>query len=164
VSKIVVADRCGRIRWEVPATTTFPLAVTFGDDLIVEDSKMEGGIIATALRRFSADGTLIAGPVAVETVASGVVGSDDTIYFVTCPDQQAFLVARDASFAPLWTLDLGPGVCPEEFVLGPGGIFYFTRQSPTSSELGAAQTTSAGPAPGWSRWDHNAAGNRWLDR
>jgi hypothetical protein len=162
-TETVVTDPCGRIRWKVPSTTTFPLAVTFGDDLIVEDQSANAAQVEISLRRISATGTLEAGPVESEPVAEGVVGADDTLYLVSCPASGPILIARDASLAPLWTLPLGAGGCPDEYVLGPGGVFYFVRQGSASANLTAVQTTSPGPAIGlWSRWNHNAEGNRWL--
>jgi hypothetical protein len=159
-----VTDRCGNFRWRVPGDHAIPLAITFDDDLIVMDRTPTGmpspNNYSFALRRFSKDGALLAGPVAVSDQFCGnsFVGSDDTFYYAGGASDGYRLRAFDSSLNQLWTIPFP--FCPNAAVLADGGVIFAAR----TGQFAAVQTTSPGPARvSWAqaagRDDH---ATRWL--
>jgi outer membrane protein assembly factor BamB len=64
----VVLDHCGKLRWRVPGDFSWPVAISFADDLITQDREPSGsGGHTQTIRRFSKDGALLAGPVSTDS-------------------------------------------------------------------------------------------------
>jgi hypothetical protein len=166
VSDTVVFDSCGRTRWHVPGNYSWPLAISFGDDLIVRDkTPAGGGTYAYAVRRFTRDGVLAAGPVS-KTICAAVaeVGSDDTLHFVVQDASGTSVIALDSSLNDIWSVPLGHVGCPTAAVLNSDGKLFIASDQGTQPTLFAVQTTSPGPAPvSWSRTiARDNAGTSWL--
>jgi hypothetical protein len=163
-SDVSVYDTCGSFRWSVPGDYAVPLAITFDDDLIVMDRTPSGaGADSFALRRFSKDGELRAGPVPISDQACGstFVGSDDTFYYVgyvpSGPSQGYRLWALDSSLDQKWVIPFP--FCPEAAVLADDGRIFAVR----TGQVAAVQTTSPGPARvSWGQIGRDARATRWL--
>jgi hypothetical protein len=165
-TEVDVLDTCWRRRWQVPGNYAVPLAVTFGDDLIVTDRIPNGQSAPLnhdyALRRFSKDGVLLAGPVSVPDQFCGraFVGADDTFYFIGGSSDGYRLRAYDSSLSQLWTTPFPH--CPDAALLNADGKVFTARG--LDATLAAIQTTSPGPAA--VSWSHavgrNARGTQWL--
>jgi hypothetical protein len=168
-SETQVFDPCGRPRWKVPGSFSRPVAIGFDDQLVVRDRVPMGTGFAESVRKFSADGALIAGPESTGSVAGGVLGADDVLYLLVCSrspstfDTKVTLEARDSSLKTKWMVDVPSSVCPAELALAPGGIVY-TVANGSPSQLLAVQTKSPGPAPvAWSRrFGKDETGNMWI--
>ena len=163
-SEVSIYDKCGNFRWRVPGNYVVPLAITFDDDLIVMDRMPTGAPspndYAFALRRFSKDGSLRAGPVPVAEQFSGTsgVGADATIYYTTWSAAENRLIAFDSSLNQLWSIPFP--FCPDAAVLAEGGKIFAARMGPG---LAAVQTTSPGPARvSWGQTGRDARATRWL--
>jgi hypothetical protein len=160
----VVLDPCGKLRWRVPGNFSWPVAISFADDLIVQDREpTDSGGHTQTIRRFSSAGALVAGPVPTDFLYWPLVGADDALIAVACMGAQTAVVAFDAMLKPLWTVPLSASGCPAATVLGPTGILYVAWAG-SSPRVIAVQTTSPGPAPvGWGRYfGGNAGGTFWL--
>lgn len=163
----IILDRCGKLRWRVPGQYGNPIAITFNDDLIVRDLVRSGNTYISSMRRFSRDGSLLAGPVSVEWPIHAYVGADDTLYLVTC-DQlggtKSSLIALGPSLQQVWKLQLPDGGCSTNGVLNQDGrLFTFTIVGGQEAVL-AIQTTSPGVAPvSWPIYGHrDARSTGWL--
>jgi len=161
-TEVDIHDSCGRFRWRVPGDHAIPLAITFDDDLIVMDrAPTGGGQHSFALRRFSRDGALVAGPVSVPDTFCGraFVGADDTFYYTGGASDGYRLRAFDSSLKPLWTVPFP--YCSDAAVLNSDGKIFTANG--TGGKLAAVQTPSPGPAPvSWSQVDRDARATRWL--
>jgi outer membrane protein assembly factor BamB len=158
-SRTVVLDECGRLRWTVPQSFSLPIAITYDGDLIVQDGQGNG---TRDLRRFDADGHLLAGPVSLDRPVATSVGADDVLHVITCRSDHAKLVALGPDLQEKNAVDLGAGGCPAAAVLGPSGILYYVREG-TPGELSAIQTTSPGPGRvSWSQPGGNASATAWI--
>lgn len=161
-----IVDTCGNFRWRVPGDHAVLLAITFDDDLIVMDrTPLGGGRRSFALRRFSKDGVLVAGPVSVsdQFCGSSFVGADDTFYYVgytpSGPSEGYRLRAFDSSLREKWVSPFP--FCPNAAVLNADGKILAARG--TDSKLVAVQTTSPGPgAVSWAQNRRNARATAWL--
>jgi outer membrane protein assembly factor BamB len=153
-AETVVLDTCGRLKWRLLGS--LPLAIGFGDDLIVMD-----GQGPFELRRLSSAGGAVAGPISTDRPVVAIVGADDTLYVVTCSASAAKLDALNSTLHLQWTMALGSG-CPTSATLGPTGILYYATQG-LPGELAAIQTTSPGPGQvSWSRLSRDTGGTSWL--
>jgi hypothetical protein len=172
-TETIVLDRCGRLRWRVPGSYALPMAITFGDDLIVRDMVPKGtNVYTSSIRRFSRDGTLLAGPAPIERPYRAFSGADDTLYLVTCGPQTAdglgaaaSLVALGPALQQLWSLRLPDGQCPGLGVMNGDGKIFVTRMHPAGAlQLLAIQTPSPGLAPvSWPQFgSRDARGTDWL--
>jgi hypothetical protein len=165
-TEVDVLDSCWRRRWQVPGNYAVPLAITFGDDLIVMDRVPNGHSSPLdhdySLRRFSKDGALVAGPVSVPDQFCGraFVGADDTFYFVGGASDGYRLRAYDSSLTPLWTTPFPH--CPDAALLNSDGKLFTALG--VEATLAAVQTTSPGSAP--VSWSHavgrDARATQWL--
>jgi hypothetical protein len=141
-----VFDKCGSFRWRVPGNYSVPLVITFDDDLIILDREPTGGgTNKFALRRFSRDGALLAGPVPVadEFCGRAFVGADDTFYYTGGASDGYRLRAFDSSLHEIWVIPFPH--CPDAAVLSAGGKIFTARGG--DGKLVAVQTTSPGAAP-----------------
>lgn len=160
----VVLDHCGKLRWRVPGNFSWPIAISFADDLIVQDREPSGsGGHTQTIRRFSRDGALLAGPLATDLLYWPLVGADDVLIAVACKGAQTAVVALDTTLMTLWTVPLDASGCPAATALGPTGILY-VAWSDSSPRVVGVQTTSPGPATvSWGRYfGGNSAGTFWL--
>lgn len=161
-TEVSVLDPCGQLRWRVPGSHAVPLAITFDDDLIVLDRTPTGGNQHSfALRRFSKDGVLRAGPVRVTDTFCGqsFVGADDTFYYTGGASDGYRLHAFDSSLHEIWAIPFPH--CPDSAVLGPDGKLFTARG--TDGRLVAIQTTSPGPGGvSWGQVGRDARATRWL--
>jgi hypothetical protein len=163
-----IVDSCGAPRWTVPGSFAWPIAITFGDDLLIRDKMpFGGGTYSYAFRRFSESGTLLADSGQLnDVVGTALVGADDTLYIVQCAATgQRTLLALDPSLSSLWSLPLDG--CPVQMVLnGDGKLFYLWGNLAGDALLSALQTTSPGPAPtSWARQvGRDSRGTLWLSQ
>jgi hypothetical protein len=160
-TQTVVFDPCGRPRWTVPGGYSFPLLLGFDDDLIVQDLvPAGGGQYQGALRRFSKDGVLLAGPVAFPgpRVTGAALGADGVISLVW-GNGKSLVGVDSASLATVWSVPLDGTIGLE--VLNQDGILFASCGLDISSAGGsltttlhvcAIQTPSPGPADvSWGR-------------
>jgi hypothetical protein len=162
-SDLSIYDTCGTFRWRVPGNYAVPLAITFDDDLIVMDRTPTGApsphSYSFALRRFSKDGALRAGPMPVPDQACGstFVGADDTFYYTTWSATENRLIAFDSSLTQLWSIPFP--FCPVAAVLADGGKIFVAQ----TGQIAAVQTTSPGPARvSWAQIGRDARATLWL--
>lgn len=162
-SDLSVYDACGNFRWRVPGNYAVPLAITFDDDLIVMDRTPTGAPspnnYSFALRRFSKDGALRAGPVAVSDQFCGYsfVGADDTFYYAGGASDGYRLRAFDASLNQTQVIPFP--FCPVAAALADSGKIFAAR----TGQLAAVQTTSPGPARvSWAQIGRDARATLWL--
>jgi hypothetical protein len=162
-SETQVFDYCGRLRWKVDGGYSRPVTVGFDDALIVRDRVPTGGGYNESIRKFSADGQLLAGPEQTASVAGAALGADGTLYLLECAGQSATIEARDDALKTLWSIPLESETCPREVLLAPGGILY-TASEGDPGQLIAIQTTSPGPANvSWNRrFGRDGTGNMWI--
>jgi outer membrane protein assembly factor BamB len=158
----LVLDPCGRMRWRVPGDYTVPLAISYEDDLIVMDRSPRGsGAYEFALRRFSRDGDIVAGPVEVPDAfcGRGFVGADDTFYYTGWTSDGYRLRAFDSSLHERWSIPFPH--CPDAAVMNGDGKIFTAKG--TSAKLLAVQTPSPGPGRvSWGQVTGDVRATRWL--
>jgi hypothetical protein len=90
------------------------------------------------------------------------IGADGTVYLPDCSTQPVEIVALGDRLGGLWRLPI-EGRCPEDVLLGDGGLLYLLTWQDPSYRIVAVQTTSPGLAPtGWPTPGHDARSTRWL--
>ncbi len=158
-SKVEVFDRCGKFRWAVSGDHPRPILVGPRDELLVYDAPPANGPRTFSLRRFTADGVVLAGPVAVSPFAAAILGADETLYLVACSDPPA-VIALGSTLQEAWRVPI-PGACPSSAALGTDGSLYLSRSvDATANEIVAVQTTSQRPSS--SAWPNPGFQSMWL--
>jgi outer membrane protein assembly factor BamB len=157
-------DPCDQVLWSLPSgssTTLFVEAIGPTGLAYVVRTPRNGGGAEHTLMTVSPAGTVLA----TTTTAGWVVavGSDGTAYLEDCSsDSVVEIIALDDGLRELWRLPI-EGVCPEDVMLGEGGLLYVLNFQYPSERLTAIQTTSPGLAPtGWPTVGHDARSTRWL--
>jgi hypothetical protein len=161
-SETIVLDPCGKLRWRVPGTFSWPLAIGFDDDLFVRDRVPSTGTYAHSIRRFARDGQLLAGPVDTRHPTWAFIGADRSLVLVTCDlPTTSEVVALDMSLNKLWSVPLGG--CASSAVLDEMGKLFVVRQGNPPSLL-SIQTTSPGQAAvSWGRnGGRDSHATHWL--
>ena len=164
-TEVTVFDACGSPRWKVPGDRARPAGVAFGSELVVIDTLTnDASEPRYRLRRFSSSGALLARSAELEPSHVVGLGSDDTLYLLSCRtkgESRAELIALGADLSVRWSLPADSSDCAPGAVLAPNGVVYLTRHERVGGvhELVAIRTPSPGSAgtifagtPGDVRW------------
>jgi hypothetical protein len=150
--EVTVFDACGTPRWKVPGDRARPAGVAFGAELVVIDTLTNDASDSRyRLRRFSSNGALLATSAELDPSHVVGLGSDDTLYLLSCRpkgESRAELIGLGADLTVRWSLLADSKDCPPGAVLAPNGTVYLTRHARVGGahELVAIRTPSPGSA------------------
>jgi hypothetical protein len=146
------------------------LAIHPGDQLLV--AERERGSRAVYITRYSAGGSLLAGPAAMPPVTDAAIGADGTAYLLTMSaDEEGStcrwgLTAVSSSLGVQWRLDLGSPCGWSRMLLADDGRLYLARSLEAEGgviELIIVRTASPGLADSsWPMTGHDNRGTWWL--